>query len=402
MKLLADKYSAQFPAHSPSVRVPNAEAVLVTGTTGRLGCHILATLLAQSSVARVFALNRKDARTQRGLEARQKIALEDQGLSPELVHHEKLSLLEGDVVSSQFGLDGAIFKAMQESVTCIIHNAWRVDFNVSLSSMEPMVAGTRNLLDFALSSKFTSPPKFLFVSSLSVYRNWTRGPAPEEPIPDPVIAQGSGYSESKWVGEKILLKAAETTPLSPSIVRVGQISGGKNGAWSTVEWFPSLVRAGEVVGCLPIVAGHVSWLPADVAGASLVEMRRSSAPILHLAHPKPVPWSTVLKPLSEKMGVPLVPYSDWLAKLEATISSHAHVAVAQATGNPALRNMDFFRGAEKTSTDRELEAMGFPRLVVEVAKREAPSLQKVTALGADDVDRWLSYWRAVGFLQKEH
>ncbi|EPQ58591.1 acetyl-CoA synthetase-like protein, partial [Gloeophyllum trabeum ATCC 11539] len=170
MKLLADKYSAQFPAHSPSVPVPNAEAVLVTGTTGRLGCHILATLLAQSSVARVFALNRKDARTQRGLEARQKIALEDQGLSPELVHHEKLSLLEGDVVSSQFGLDGAIFKAMQESVTCIIHNAWRVDFNVSLSSMEPMVAGTRNLLDFALSSKFTSPPKFLFVSSLSVYR----------------------------------------------------------------------------------------------------------------------------------------------------------------------------------------------------------------------------------------
>lgn len=76
-------------------------------------------------------------------------------------------------------------------------------------------------------------------------------PAEELPIADPFMAVGGGYGESKYVAERILDGAAKTTPLKPIVVRIGQLSGGKNGSWNTSEWLPSVVRSGEVVGRLP-------------------------------------------------------------------------------------------------------------------------------------------------------
>ena len=52
--------------------------------------------------------------------------------------------------------------------------AWRVDFNVGISSMEPLIAGTRNLVDFALSSQLGRPPRFIFASSIGVLRSQSK------------------------------------------------------------------------------------------------------------------------------------------------------------------------------------------------------------------------------------
>ena len=76
-------------------------------------------------------------------------------------------------------------------------------------------------------------------------------PAPEAPIEDARTVVGSGYGESKWVAERILDRVAKTTALRPVVVRIGQLSGGKNGSWNTAEWLPAVVRSGEVVGVLP-------------------------------------------------------------------------------------------------------------------------------------------------------
>lgn len=78
----------------------------------------------------------------------------------------------------------------------------------------------------------------------------TSTPIPEEFFGADISA-GSGYSESKWISEKILENAASKTPLRPVIVRVGQLSGGENGAWNESEWFPSIVRSAPHVKCLP-------------------------------------------------------------------------------------------------------------------------------------------------------
>lgn len=79
------------------------------------------------------------------------------------------------------------------------------------------------------------------------------GPAPEEPIVDPVgVVPSSGYAESKWLGERIL--ATADLP-NATTVRIGQLSGGENGYWNEKEWFPALVSSAQIVGCLPDLDG---------------------------------------------------------------------------------------------------------------------------------------------------
>jgi len=77
----------------------------------------------------------------------------------------------------------------------------------------------------------------------------------EEPLDDPATPLGGGYGESKWVGEQILYRASKTTPLRPIIVRVGQISGGINGAWHTTDWVPIIAKSSATLGCFPEMGG---------------------------------------------------------------------------------------------------------------------------------------------------
>ena len=80
-------------------------------------------------------------------------------------------------------------------------------------------------------------------------------PAPEEYLLEPDSALGFGYAESKWVSENILRKASERTPISTTVFRCGQMTGGPSGAWNEHEWFPSLVKSSITLGQLPATGG---------------------------------------------------------------------------------------------------------------------------------------------------
>jgi hypothetical protein len=47
-------------------------------------------------------------------------------------------------------------------------SAWPVDFTLPLSAFEPAIRGLRRLVDFALESPKSSPPRLLFASSIGV------------------------------------------------------------------------------------------------------------------------------------------------------------------------------------------------------------------------------------------
>ena len=87
----------------------------------------------------------------------------------------------------------------------IIHNAWRVDFTLALSSFEPHIRGTRMLLDLALASSNAASLRFIFVSSIGSVLGWdpNKGPVPEEHLCDPAMAVSRGYGESKFVAEEV-------------------------------------------------------------------------------------------------------------------------------------------------------------------------------------------------------
>ena len=87
----------------------------------------------------------------------------------------------------------------------IVHNAWRLDFNLSLASFEPNIRGTRNLIDLATQSEHASTSRFLFTSSIASAQGWdkSKGAFPEEVQFDVSTALGGGYGEAKYVCERV-------------------------------------------------------------------------------------------------------------------------------------------------------------------------------------------------------
>lgn len=93
---------------------------------------------------------------------------------------------------------------MSSSVTIIIHNAWRLDFNLSLASFESHVRGTRNIVDLAIFSTNSNHIRVIFTSSIATLTSWDKAEkVPEEPIADAKYSVGNGYGESKYVTEKV-------------------------------------------------------------------------------------------------------------------------------------------------------------------------------------------------------
>lgn len=218
IKAMIAKYSANLPQRASSQRKTLSEVVvLLTGSTGNLGSYALVALLREPNVRKVYTLNRPSADPIQ----RQKDAFRERGLAIDVLDNPKLTHLSGDVSKADLGLTDIVFAEVlpvhsgvkhstdqnslqiKESVTHVIHNAWRVDFNHPLASFEKNVAGSRQLVDFCAAS--AQGAKILFTSSIASAHKWdiTKGPVPDEVLPDPSLATSSGYAASKFVVEVV-------------------------------------------------------------------------------------------------------------------------------------------------------------------------------------------------------
>jgi len=110
MLTLVRKYGSNFPKYSQSTTLDkkrSGDVVLITGTTGSVGASTLAELLESPKVEKVYALNRFH-RKGLPLIIRQKLAFISQGLRGNLIHSEKLVILEGDLARPCLGLEESI------------------------------------------------------------------------------------------------------------------------------------------------------------------------------------------------------------------------------------------------------------------------------------------------------
>ncbi|KAJ6464059.1 hypothetical protein C8R45DRAFT_1175371 [Mycena sanguinolenta] len=371
--------------------------VLLTGSTGALGCHLLAHLLEKDNIQHVYALNRRnpDGLT---IVDRQTAALQNQGLPTHLACSEKLTLIVGDLGDVDFGISFELMDKLRSSATHIIHNAWRIDLVARLSEFEDLILGTHRLLEFAIRS---SPirPSLSFISTLGIFRNLDQSIvfAPESPIEDAKIAAQVGYTESKWVAERMVQIAVERRQLNANVIRVGQLTGSDSGSWDTAQWIPALVQSGIYIGCLPDGVDTVSWIPIGAAAAAILDMQNSMNDTFHLIHPRPTTWRQVMEPLASAPDVPLVPYAEWFARLENTADFVPQVPGADAKHPAALKLLDFFQRGLKPQVNWESVGL-LPRLALQKGTHASETLRNVPPLGPGDIESWVRYWRQVGFL----
>ena len=223
MANLVHNYTEDLPQVSPKRNaIPEASKlnVVLTGSTGSLGTHLLRALLDDPMIMKIYCLNRSANSRERQEENFTKLGLE-RSLS-------RVEFIKAKYEENQQGLPDAHFNELAASVDIIIHNAWKVDFNHSLESFQHVhIQGVRKLIDW--SSHSNRHPHIIFLSSTSSVGNWARvhpdEPVPETPIASHHVAQETGYGESKHVAECILHAASEKSRVQASVLRLGQIAG---------------------------------------------------------------------------------------------------------------------------------------------------------------------------------
>lgn len=364
MQALIDRYGTF--AAQPSKEAGTPRVVLLTGATGSLGAHILATLLRDASIEKVYCLNRGAEPHARTLES-----LAERGLE---VATDRVASFSADLSKPGFGLP----QGTLQGVNLVIHNAWSVNFNMGVASFENHIQGARNLLDFS----FASNARYFFVSSVSAAVRSGRV-IPEQHLDHLSDAQEMGYARSKLVGERLCLNA-KLAGLDARVLRVGQIVGDtQHGQWNATEAIPLMIRSALSIGALPTLADTLNWLPIDVVAQAMVEICRSAErhDVYHVVNPKAFNWTRDLLPMLHSGGLKFEPVSaqDWLQRLA---SSNPDPAV-----NPTIKLLDFFKSKyEKPQTGA---AVVFE---TKTAESVSESLKNVSAPDAALIAKMVAYW----------
>ncbi|KUI69010.1 putative polyketide synthase 29 [Cytospora mali] len=411
----------------------NKKVVLLTGSTGNLGAHVLSCLCRDQSVSRVFCLLRpkkvgSDSQSENperpigssNSEAptgkagansayeRQNRALSDAGIQLSKDCWDKIRLLEGtrDVAATDLGLCAhQLSQIARSAVTHVIHMAWPMDFNRTLQSFTPHIRAVQSLVRLARSAHSLHPPhtppvRLLFTSSIAVLRNHDPNDAqglgvavPETAASvDPLLTAEMGYAEAKWVCEQMLLRAGRQAmaEIETMTVRVGQLSGPeRDGVWKTEEHIPALLRASQTISMFPRLKGNMSWLPVDRAAKSLVEVLFQPGPVtpeeavFHLENPIRQSSQDFVSIARSEMGMSdtstVVGFDEWVDQ------------VTKAGCAPSL--VPFFR--------HHFQALASGSVILGTtrARRSSRTLRGISAISKDLMAKYIGRWKKAGFLE---
>ncbi|KAG2125486.1 hypothetical protein DEU56DRAFT_568857 [Suillus clintonianus] len=324
------KWTFPNPASAPTSRLSYLEhmsndlddgpmTVLLTGSTGAFGSHVLSELVQREGVHAVYCLDRANPRSV-GTHTRRLRREAASGKGDTKVEFWSMKLEEINL-----GLDSETVQKVYRDVTHIVHCAWDVNFNHELEHfLDPHVRALHTMLELSASSVRTKAPRIFFMSSVSAVGSYS-GPEhtiPEVPFDSPSLPLDQGYAQSKYVSERVLIDASRTANIPVTIVRAGQLAGNTTlGAWNASEHIPIFIQACFSLKLMPSKIPNLSWTPIDVASTILVDImlndpHRHTTNLLvrHIDSPKELASSDFLQWMVEASGdsIALVSNENWL------------------------------------------------------------------------------------------
>lgn len=347
MESLISRYTADLPARQSDKPKPleSGQTIVLTGSTGSLGAYLLDVLCNSPHIKAVVALNRGAD----GGKSRQPGVSAARGLG---TGFSKVEFLSADLSRPDLGLGAVKYKELLAAADRIIHNAWPVNFNMTVSSFEPSIRGVRHLVDFSAAAAKQVPITFL--STIDTISNWKSSDiVPESCLTDLSLPE-TGYGRSKLIGSFILDAAAGSGVPSVSI-RVGQIAGPRSadGIWNPQEFMPSLIKSSVYLGVLPQELGPhevIDWMPIeDVAGLILdvsgITQSKDVSEIsgyLHCVNPQTAKWADLavaIKDFFSGRVRELVTLEEWVSALEKSAAG-----TTNANENPATKLLPTYQG----------------------------------------------------------
>ncbi|KAI1335918.1 hypothetical protein F5Y15DRAFT_396198 [Xylariaceae sp. FL0016] len=372
--------------------------VLLTGSTGNLGAHVVGVLARDKSVSKIVCLNRPVRKSHYkydvNIRARQERAFIKAGVHVDDALWTKLSFIESGRGANYLGEDASQISYLTRTTTHIFHMAWPMEFNRSTIGFKPHLEALQALIHLANTSSNEHPgiaTRLIFTSSIAVVRHHrsltNRRAVPEARLEDPLVTTEMGYAEAKWICEQMLASASSRYPdLEALTVRVGQLSGPeRDGIWKTEEHIPALLKAAQTLSAFPRLEGTLSWLPIDRAAKSLVEIGLTPNPVapetvVHLENPVRQRWQDFTAIAVRELGIegPLVEFDQWLEQAAAK---------GLVTSLRPFFQLDF-------------RALGSGDVVLETGRAQSMSrtLRGTSGISADLIREYIGRWRNEKFL----
>jgi len=302
--------------------------LLLTGSTGFLGAFLIDELLTETDCDIVCHVRAENA--SKGL-GRVRDNLTKYGLNPAGLD-DRVSAVVGDLSVERLGLSEEVFDRLAQSVDLVVHNGASVNLAVPYSSLKSVnVGSTREIIRFACHHR---AKPIHYVSTFTVHTaHHNRGERvceqTELPSPESLL---HGYSQSKWVSER-LLSEASTRGLPVSVYRPGHITGdSRTGASNTDDLLHTMVRVCLQLGASPLSDVEFDITPVDYVARSIVSIIRRGAEGVGtylLTNPQPVRTGYL---------------SDWLDRNEIDIESLSYdewrnrlLAIADEVGDSSIR-----------------------------------------------------------------
>ncbi len=289
--------------------------ILLTGSTGFFGAHLLSELLA-ATTARVWCLVRaRDAShaMTRIVEAAARYELA--GLPG-----DRVVPLPGDLASPRLGLSPVQFRELARSADIIYHAGSAVNFIYPYEELRAAnVTGTREVIRLAAEARgipvhYVSTTAVLAGLGVMGVRQVTE----ETPLAH-ADRLGVGYVETKFVAEE-LLRNAVRAGLPVAIYRPLDIVGSRRtGAWNTAAEMCALIRFVTDTGLAPDIDLPLDFVPADVCAAAVRHISSvdgAAGRTYHLASPEPALLGFLVDRLrANGFSVSEIPYDAWVSEL---------------------------------------------------------------------------------------
>ena len=319
VRLSLDLVMSTIAPHTPflSAEAPK-RLIFLTGATGFVGSNIVHELLKRTDV-QVYALCRFNVNPQTQLiDVLVRKGLWDQRFT------DRLHAIRGDLMYPRLGLDEACWAYLAEHCDGIVHCGAMINFLYDYDTHRAVnVLGTLEVLKLSLESRVKP---LYYISTLSTLEKEARlhsEPLRERIDLDQTICPSIGYSRSKWIAERMLLKAC-AYGASITIFRLGEVMPSTNQPFPNTRALTHLLLSAFIqLNAIPDIGIRSDWSPVDYVACRVTAAifdPSSSNCIYHVFHPDSIDFTQVL----QCAGITLnkLPCDKWLAHLERKIAEN--------------------------------------------------------------------------------
>ena len=284
------------------------ENLLLTGATGFFGPFLLSSLLENPCRVLHVLIRANDPRhgLSRIRASLQAASLLTRELDARL--ESQVRVICGDLSRSRFGLKNEKWESLSRDVQGICHNGALVNYMLNYDAMRPVnVEGTRELLRLA----FEGSPKTFDLISTTFVSGWRA--LKECTENDGNISMKSldfGYSQTKWVAERLTIEAAERG-LDVRIYRPAFISASLSAVGSqqdiTIRLLSFMITHGIGVNS----RNQVSLIPVDIVAnniAAILDLTETEGNIFHVTADQNFDIRDITLSISRQFGYPFEYY----------------------------------------------------------------------------------------------